>query len=183
MSNKEKFNPCREWIKWLANSCEHQKVKIKKISSKMISSLTDEEFAEIDTYFYHRKVLNLLENYGNKEMTNEEYLEVYQFISTHSLSKLMEANLTIDELNWAKETLQVLEQASPEAVNKKIQEAQDNYQNLAMVDAFILHMIARIDHIRSMEKLEKEIKMRLKENDVMMEKSLNYASNPWNSRG
>ncbi len=155
VSNKEKFNPCREWIKWLANSCEQQKVKIKKINSKKVSSLTDEEFVEIETYFYHRKVLNLLENYGNKEMTNEEYLEVYQFISTHSLSKLMEANLTIDELNWAKETLQVLEQASPEAVNKKIQEAQDNYQNLAMVDAYILHKLIGNQFKQSLSKVYK----------------------------
>lgn len=155
MTNKNKFNPCIEWIKWLVDSCEKQKIKIKKISSKMISDLTNEEFAEIETYLYHKKVLNLLENYGNKEMTNEEYLEIYQFIGSHSLGKLMEANLTIEEINWAKETLRVLEQSSPENLNKKIQEAQDNYQNLSMVDAYILHKLIGNQFKQSLSKVYK----------------------------
>lgn len=166
MTNKEKFNPCIEWIKWLADSCEQQKVKIKKMSSKKISDLTDEEFAEIETYLYHRKILYLLKNYGSPKITKEEYVEVYQFIVSHSLIKLMETHLTIEELNWAKEKLQFLKQASTEDLNKKIQEAQDNYQNLSMVDAYILHKLVGNQFKKSLSKVNEDLGSQASQNNL-----------------
>ena len=48
-----------------------------------------------------------------------------------------------------------------------------------MVDSYILHIISDIDYARGISDLNRKIEAQLKQNDIMRQRSLHYASNPY----
>lgn len=50
-----------------------------------------------------------------------------------------------------------------------------------MVDSYILHLISRIDNARNTAKLNNDIKRELEKNDIMLRKSIYYATHPYNN--
>lgn len=48
-----------------------------------------------------------------------------------------------------------------------------------MVDSYILHIIFDINYARSMSNLNRKIEAQLEQNEIMRQRSLYYASNPY----
>ena len=176
-------DPYIEWIKWLSYIPEFQKERIQYLNSKTVEELTLEEIDELRTYKYQKKMLELFKIYGTNKISKEEYMEVYNFMETESIDKLMISKLSKQELKYAKEQIQYFTKISSEELRKKvkIEQKEENYLNLSMVDSYILHLISIIDNARNTEKLNNDIKRELEKNDIMLRKSIYYAAHPYNN--
>ncbi len=173
-------DPYMEWIKWLSYVPEFQKVRIQELNSKPVEELTLEELDEIRSYNSQIRMLELFKRYGTSKISQDEYMEVYDFMVNQSIDELMLSKLSSKELKYAKAQIQHLSQIPSEELREKVSEEQkeENYATLSMVDSYILHIVSRVNFARSMTKLNSEIESQLRRNDAMAQKSLYYAANP-----
>ncbi len=178
------IDPYIEWIKWLSYVPEFQKARIQELNSKRIEEMALEELDELRIYKSQIRMLELFKKYGTSEISKDEYMEVYDFMINQSINELMLSKLTLEELKYAKDQIQYFSQIQSEELSKKVNDEQktDNYENLSMVDSYILHIISRVNFVRSMSKFNREIEAQLRENASMRKKSLYYASNPYAKR-
>ena len=178
------IDPYIEWIKWLSYVPEFQKSRIQELNSKRVEEMTLEELDELRAYKSQIRMLGLFKIYGTKEISKDEYMEVYDFMLNQSIDELMLSKLSSEELRYAKDQIQYFSQIPSEELRKKVNEEQkvDNYENLSMVDSYILHIISRVNFVRSMSKFNRKIEAQLRENDAMRKRSLYYAANPYVKR-
>ena len=172
-------DPYIEWIKWLSYIPKFQKERMQYLNSKAVEELTLEEIDELRTYRYQHRMLELFKIYGTNKISKKEYMEVYNFMESESIDDLMLSKLSKQEIKYAKEQIQYFSKISNEELRKKvkIEQKEENYQNLPMVDSYILHIISRIDNTRNTAKLNNDIKRELEKNDIMLRRSIYYAAN------
>ena len=103
------------------------------------------------------------------------------YIEYESIEELMLSKLTSEELKYAEKEIIRLSKVSKEQLSAKVKEEQkpENYAQLSMVDSYILHIISDINYARSMSDLNRKIDAQLEQNEVMRQRSLYYASNPY----
>lgn len=108
-------------------------------------------------------------------------MKVYDYMCNESIEKLMLKKLTSEELKYAREEITRLNKVSKEQLSAKVKNEQirEKYEQLSMVDSYILHIISDINYVRSLSDLNKKIEAQLKQNDAMRQRSLYYASNPY----
>jgi flagellin-specific chaperone FliS len=86
----------------------------------------------------------------------------------------MLSKLTSEELKYAKEKINYFSQISFDELNVKVKNEKqpEIYAELSMADSYVLHVISDINYKRNISKLEKEIDVQIKRNDVIRQKSL-----------
>lgn len=173
-------DPYIEWIKWLSYIPEFEKKRIEYFDSKKISELTYEELEEASRYSRNKIFARLFKIYGTSECSEEDYMKVYDYMCSESIEKLMLSKLTSEELRYAKQEINKLSKVSKEQIRTKLNEEQkpEKYEQLSMVDSYILHVISKINFARSLAELDSNIEAQLNANDVMGNKSYYYAANP-----
>lgn len=122
----------KEWIKWLSyNSTEDDK-----------------------------RMLILITKYVNQNCTKEEFYKVYDYMSK-SIENIMLKKLTSDELKVANDEVKILEKLSDKELRELINtERQDDiYNNLSMIDAYILHQIIKMDNIRNAREMNRRLEL------------------------
>ena len=176
---KRNVEPPIEWIKWLSYIPDFQKSRIKYLESKMASDISLEELNEINQYKSQTRMATLFKLYGTNDISRDEYMEVYIYMTEHSIEDLMLSKLSKEELSYAKERIQYFSQISKEELELKIKKKQKevNYNELSMVDSYILHEILRINY--SKNKNNTLLGYQLDKNAVMRQRSISYASNPY----
>ena len=176
-------NPLIEWIKWLSYNPVHEQEKINYIYSKKVEDLSIDELKEIIKYKERNSMAQLFIKYNKGECSEEEYIEVYDYMDK-SITDLMMDKLSSEELSYAKEEILKLSDMPQNEVRPKIEEEQKEevYMNLSMVDSYILHIISDISYRKSLPNLNRKIQAQLERNDVMRQKSLSYASNPYSKK-
>ena len=60
---------------------ESQKSRIQQLESKTVREISLEEIEEIYQYRYQEKMANLFKLYGTNNISEAEYLEVYNYMS------------------------------------------------------------------------------------------------------
>lgn len=175
------ISPDIEWIKWLSYEPEFEKKRIEYFDSKKISELSYEELEEASRYSRNKIFARLFKIYGTSECSEEDYMKVYDYMCNESIEKLMLSKLTSEELRYAKQEITRLSKVSKEQLSAKVNEEQkpERYEQLSMVDSYILHIISDIDYARSISSLNREIEAQLEQNDIMRQRSLYYASNSY----
>lgn len=175
------ISPDIEWIKWLSYEPEFEKKRIEYFDSKKISELSYEELEEASRYSRNKIFARLFKIYGTSECSEEDYMKVYDYMCNESIEKLMLSKLTSEELRYAKQEITRLSEVSKEQLSAKVNEEQkpERYEQLSMVDSYILHIISDIDYARSISNLNREIEAQLEQNDIMRQRSLYYASNSY----
>lgn len=175
------ISPDIEWIKWLSYEPEFEKKRIEYFDSKKISELSYEELEEASRYSRNKIFASLFKIYGTSECSEEDYMKVYDYMCNESIEKLMLSKLTSEELRYAKQEITRLSEVSKEQLSAKVNEEQkpERYEQLSMVDSYILHIISDIDYARSISSLNREIEAQLEQNDIMRQRSLYYASNSY----
>lgn len=175
------ISPDIEWIKWLSYEPEFEKKRIEYFDSKKISELSYEELEEASRYIRNKIFARLFKIYGTSECSEEDYMKVYDYMCNESIEKLMLSKLTSEELRYAKQEITRLSEVSKEQLSAKVNEEQkpERYEQLSMVDSYILHIISDIDYARSISSLNREIEAQLERNDIMRQRSLYYASNSY----
>ena len=108
-------------------------------------------------------------------------MRVYDYMCNESIEELMLKKLTSEELKYAREEITRLSNVSKEQLSAKVKEEQrrEKYEQLSMVDSYILHIISDINYARSMSDLNRVISEQLEESKIMSQRSLYYASNPY----
>ena len=174
-------SPIIEWIKWLSYEPEFEKKRIEYLDSKKRSELSYEEIDEAANYNRNKIFAELFKIYGTSEGSNEDYMRVYDYMCNESIEELMLKKLTSEELKYAKEEITRLSKVSKEQLSAKVKEEQrrEKYEQLSMVDSYILHIISDINYARSMSDLNRVISAQLEESKIMSQRSLYYASNPY----
>ena len=103
-------------------------------------------------------------------------MKVYDYMCNESIEKL-----TSEELKYAREEITRLSNVSKEQLSAKVKEEQrrEKYEQLSMVDSYILHIISDINYARSMSDLNRVISEQFEESKIMSQRSLYYALNPY----
>ncbi len=175
------ISPDIEWIKWLSYEPEFEKKRIEYLDSKKVSELSYEELEEAIGYRKNKIFAELFKIYGTSECSQEDYMKVYDYMCNESIEKLMLKKLTSEELKYARKEITRLSKVSKEQLSAKVEDEQrrEKYEQLSMVDSYILHIISDINYVRSLSDLNKKIEAQLEQNDAMRQRSLYYASNPY----
>ena len=120
-----------------------------------------------------KRMAQLFKKYDCKECSKKEYMEVYSYMSNESIITLMLDKLTIQEIKYANEEITRLRELSNEDLSQKIrtESQKDNYLNLSMVNAYILHIIDRINYVRNMNEFNNRLNWQLDSNVIMRQKS------------
>ena len=176
------IQPNIEWSKWLSYEPEFEKERIQYFDSKKVSELSLEELAEASRYIRNRVFAELFKIYGTSECSKEDYMKVYEYMCNESIEELMISKLTPEELQYAKQEITRLSKISSDHLSCIIKEEQEKYEQLSMVDSYILHIISGIDYARSLSSLDKELNSQLEQNAVMRRRSFYAASNPYQKR-
>ena len=165
--------PIIEWIKWLSYEPEFEKNRIEHLNSKGSNNLSYEELNELDHYMKRKRMAQLFKKYDNMECSKEEYMEVYSYMSNESIINLILDKLTVQEIKYAEEEIKKLITGSSEELPKKIkvESQKENYLSLPMVDAYILHIIDRINYVRNMNEFNNILNWQLDSNVIMRQKS------------
>ncbi len=174
-------SPDIEWTKWLSYEPEFEKKRIEYFDTKKVSELSYEELEEASRYSRNKIFAKLFKLYENGECSEEDYMKVYDYMCNESINKLMLSKLTSEELQYAKQEITRLSKISKEELNAKVKEEQkpENYEKLSMVDSYILHIISNINYAQSMTDLNKKIAVQLEQNEIMLQRSLYYALQPY----
>ena len=175
-------SPDVEWLKWLSYEPEFEKNRIEYFDSKKVSELSLEELAEASRYIKNRVFAELFKIYGASECSKEDYMKVYEYMCNESIEELMISKLTPEELQYAKQEITRLSKIPSDQLSCIIKEEQEKYEQLSMVDSYILHIISGIDYARSLSSLDKELNSQLEQNAVMRRRSFYAASNPYQKR-
>lgn len=170
--NNEFYLNNLEWIKWLSYVPDKHLKRIKDLEEKDVSNLSLEEINEIREYKYEMRMVDLFKKYDTMEISKSEYMEVYNFMVNKSIDKLMLSKLSSEELKKARDKIKYYGQVSSDILSKKIEEEQktDVYNNLSMVDAYVLHVISKINFVRNMKKLEGELGALIEKNNTLVKK-------------
>lgn len=149
-----KLNPIKEWVKWLSYETEYEKERKQIVYSKTGKDLTIDELSELNVFKYRNYMKELLIKYENKECTKEEYMTVYDYLGG-SITDLMLDKLSADELEYAETQIAVISSSKEEVLEKLINLECSIYDELTMVDAYILHMLIYMQHTKGLNELDK----------------------------
>ncbi len=177
-------SPDVEWIKWLSYEPEFEKQRISYLESKKESELSYDELEEVAKYRRNRTIANLFKTYGTPECSEDDYMKVYDYMRHESIEKLMLSKLTIEELHYAKKEITRLSKVDKKQLNTKVTEEKkiERYEQLPMVDSYILHVVSEINYIRNINDLDRQIAAQIEQNKTTGQKGLVYASNPYTKR-
>lgn len=161
-------SPDMEWIKWLSYEPEFEKKRIEYFDSKKKSELSYEELEEASRYSRNKIFARLFKIYGTSECSEEDYMKVYDYMCNESIEKLMLSKLTSEELRYANQEITRLSEISKEQLRAIVNDAQkpEKYEQLSMVDSYILHVISDISCARSKSSLSREIEAQLVQNEI-----------------
>lgn len=163
-------SPDIEWIKWLSYEPDFEKERMEYLFSKKVTELSSEEFDEISRYSRNKTVAELFKVYGTSECSKEDYMRVYDFMCSESITKLMLSKLTPDELKYAKSEIDRLSNVSQEELSSVVWEGRfpEKYQQLSMADSYVLHLMSDVNYNRSMADLHSMLNAQIKANDILM---------------
>ena len=168
------LRPEVEWLKWLSYIPEFQQQKYIALEKKVISEVSFEELEFILEYRFMKRMALLFQLYKDGNVNAKEYSEVYDFMASHSLDELMLSKLSSLELEIAKERIKYYSQVSSKELEKFVKDRQQEevYSNLSMIDAYLLHVVSRMNFKRGLIKLNEEINAQIKANENMRFRSL-----------
>lgn len=172
-------SPYLEWKKWLSYVPEFERKRIEYFDSKKISELSYDELEEASRYRKNQIFAELFQVYGTSECSEQNYMMVYNYMSNESILELMLSKLTPEELCHAREELEKLSSLSKEELNSKVKGEQrvEIYNQLSMVDSYILHLLSNVNCARNISSVNKQFVAELERNTAIRQRTLSYSKN------
>lgn len=170
-------SPYLEWKKWLSYVPEFERKRIEYFDSKKISELSYDELEEASRYRKNQIFAELFQVYGTSECSEENYMMVYNYMSNESILELMLSKLTPEELYHAREEIEKLSNLSNEELNAKVKREQrvEVYNQLSMVDSYILHLLSDVNCARNISSVNKQFVADLERNTAIRQRTLCYS--------
>ena len=167
--NLGKLEQDAEWMKWLTYSLLQRKEQVTELKQKDIDLLSAKELEFLLNYAQDEKILTSLTHVRNSVASADEAMEVYDFLKTNSIVRFMERTLPVTDLKLAKEWLHAIEAMDTEVKTEYLKEklSPGQYEQLSMVDAYVVHIALYHDMVESEKRCNREIRARVKENNDM----------------
>ena len=108
----------KEWIKWLSYKSKPEE----------------------------KIILELFIKYINKKCNKVEYMKVYNYLNNYSLEKIIDNKLDKYDLAIIKQRILKLNNKSETEIYNYIKKQQSNYEDLSIIDAYILHVMLKKYH-------------------------------------
>ena len=162
----DNISPDIEWLKWLSYESEFEKKRIEYFDSKKVSELSYEELEEASRYSRNKVFSRLFKIYGTDECSEEDHMRVYDYMCNESIEELMLSKLSSEELQYAKQEITSLSIAPTEQLRAMVSDMQkpEIYEQLSMVNSYILHIISDINFVRNLSDLERKIEAQVEQN-------------------
>ena len=138
------------WWKWLTYEPEFEKTLIQTLMKKDVVNISLEEQEKLKKYQERMKIIQLIKKY-EKDFDFGEYKVINNFLKTESIEELMLDKLSEKEKVYARLEIEHLSYLPNEELEKKIKEEQkpECYENLPMVELYILYRITKITFARA----------------------------------
>ena len=167
----------KEWNKWLEYIPEFQQQRMSELSGKQVADLTDKEMEELRIYRKELKMRTISKNYGSKETSTNDRMEYVDYSTQKNLDSLIRRKLTVEEYESAVARIQeIVDSLSYEELRQYCESANDSFDEISMVDLFVLREVSRVFLAKADEKSIKRLSYQLERNEVMRQRSMIEAS-------
>lgn len=167
----------KEWNKWLEYIPEFQQQRMSELSGKQVADLTDKEMEELRIYRKELKMRTISKNYGSKETSANDRMEYVDYSTQKNLDSLIRRKLTAEEYESSVARIQeIVDSLSYEELRQYCESANDSFDEISMVDLFVLREVSRVFLAKADEKSIKRLSYHLERNEVMRQRSMIEAS-------
>ena len=167
----------KEWNKWLEYIPEFQQQRMSELSGKQVADLTDKEIEELRIYRKELKMGTISKNYDSKETSANDRMEYVDYSTQKNLDSLIRRKLTAEEYESAVVRIQeIVDSLSYEELRQYCESANDSFDEISMVDLFVLREVSRVYLAKADEKSRKRLSYQLERNEVMRQRSMIEAS-------
>jgi len=166
-------NLVNEYIKWLSYEPEFEKKEKEKFYSKDVKDLSEEELKKLSEYKKRDELLVLFKKYKKNECTEEEFLKVNGY-GSKLLERLMCDKFTKEELEIAEEKMDNFDIDLCKDLEFKYKKGE--YDNLPMIDQYIIYMVLKKYHNISILRTNKLIRDSIEENHKKYVKGLEFTN-------
>ena len=155
-----KVTPVDQWTKWLSYVPEFEKDRIYYLESGLDGYLSINEREELNRHLIQEYILTLLIKYNNKNIDSEDCVTIFEYIVNNSFEDLMLSKLSLCDLLCIKSRIKELENLSFEKLHSKLDFLTnvDVYNDLNMIDSYIVYFLSKMDNKESIKLLDKSIK-------------------------
>jgi len=157
------------WMKFTGYLRPEELLFLEEVKDKNFDSISPNE---MDEYYRIKKQLlisELLLKYKNKECTEEEHNQVFEFMHT-SLKSFVQSRLADDEIKLAFKYISELE--INEQLKKYIETQQKIYENLNVYESYILFEAKERLYYLEQKKLNEQIRSEQEKRNASLKKSL-----------
>lgn len=149
------INPIDEWIKWLEYDPEFKKERIKNLEQKGHGNLSIDEFQYLFEYYQEKVMLNLFKKYKENSAREDDCVQIYKYMQKNILN-VCNKKLSIEEKEEALNKISKYEAMETNELKNIIHNKfhKKEYNDLSMVDSYVLHVICNIINTRQFEEFE-----------------------------
>lgn len=160
-----------EWIRFLSYVSPDDESFLNKLNGKSLEQLTTDEIKKYLKIKEQKTMADLFIKYKNKECTRKEHDIVYKYMK-NSLEDFMKSKLTENELNESCKTLAVFREKEILELEDYIKDKMSNYNNLTLVDAYILYEVREIRYNKKTDEINNKIRNDQIERQINLKKNL-----------
>lgn len=160
-----------EWIRFLSYVKPGEKNFLKELNSRSLYQLTTDEIKKYLKIKEQKTMTDLFIKYKNKDCTKNEHDCVCEYMR-NSLEDFMRSRLTEDELNESYKTLATFREKEIQELEDYIKDKISNYNNLTLVDAYILYEVREIRYNKKTDEINNKIINKQKVQVKFLRKSL-----------
>ena len=160
-----------EWIRFLSYVSPDDESFLNKLNGKSLEQLTTDEIKKYLKIKEQKTMADLFIKYKNKECTRKEHDSVYKYMK-NSLEDFMKSKLTENELNESCKTLAVFRKKEILELEDYIKDKMSNYNNLTLVDAYILYEVREIGYNKKTDEINNKIRNDQIERQINLKKNL-----------
>lgn len=167
----------KEWMKWLDYIPKFQKERMEYLSEKPMTELTDSEIEELRSLRKELKIRDIAKNYENNKTSIEDRLEYIEYTTQENLDSIIHKKLTTEEYkNGVVRIKKIIDTLSYEELKQYCESTKNNFDNLSMIDLFVLREVNRVFLVKADEKSRKQLSYQLERNEIMRHQSMIEAS-------
>lgn len=159
-----------EWIRFLSYVSPDDEIFLNKLNGKSLEQITTDEIKRYLKIKEQKIMADLFIKYKNKDCTKKEHDSVYEYMR-NSLKDFMRSKLTEDELNESCKILAVFRKKEIPELEDYIKDKMSSYNNLTLVDAYILYEVKEIRYNKKTDELNNKIR------DDQIERQINLKKN------
>lgn len=142
INNQDIMSEYQKWRKWLL----YEPPFYHELASQNPKNLSKTELEKLNEIKKYQKIAQVFA-IGTDKCSLVEYCIIHSFIKNNSLKTIINSKLTQEELKLATDqTLKLLQTTSEEELKLKVKTAQEpaNYEQLSMLDAYIIYQISSL---------------------------------------